>query len=140
MSINLTGTGLTVDKVVQVARGHAPVALDPEARKRIEKCRALLEDKIQKKEIMYGVNTGIGELANVVLTQDQVEEYKRYLIYSNAAGYGIRGRSGPVCAPRPASCSPTTPAPVKPSWPASWSRNSSSGRPSSAFSSSARPP
>ncbi len=88
MSISLTGTGLTVEKIVQVARGGEPVTLAPEARKRIEKCRTLLEDKIQKKEIMYGVNTGIGELANVVLTQDQVEQYQRYIIYSHAAGYG----------------------------------------------------
>ncbi|OGD21383.1 MAG: histidine ammonia-lyase [Candidatus Aminicenantes bacterium RBG_13_64_14] len=88
MSITMSGSGLTVEKVVQVARGGEPVILAPEARKRIEKCRALLEDKIKKNEIMYGVNTGIGELANVVLTQDQVEEYQRYLIYSHAAGYG----------------------------------------------------
>ena len=88
MSITLNGTCLTIEKVVQVARDGAPVALAPEARKRIEKCRALLEDKIRKNEIMYGVNTGIGELANVVLTQDQVEQYQRYIIYSHAAGYG----------------------------------------------------
>ncbi len=88
MSIVLDGKNLTVEKVVSVARRAEPVALSAEARKRIEKCRALLEAKIQKKEIMYGVNTGIGELANVVLTQDQVEKYQRYLIYSHAAGYG----------------------------------------------------
>jgi histidine ammonia-lyase len=88
MPIVLNGSGLTVEKVVQVARQNEPVALAPEARTRIEKCRALLEDKIQKREIMYGVNTGIGELANVVLTQEQVEKYQRYLIYSHAAGYG----------------------------------------------------
>src|SRR3989304_2247099 len=88
MSITLTGTGLTVEKVVQVARGDAPVALAPEALKRIEMCRALLEDKIQKREIMYGVNTGIGELSEVVLTPEQVEQYQRYIIYSHAAGYG----------------------------------------------------
>jgi len=88
MSMILNGSGLTVEKVVQVARGGEPVTLAPEARKRIEKCRALLEDKIKKNEVMYGVNTGIGELANVALTQDQVEQYQRYLIYSHAAGYG----------------------------------------------------
>src|SRR4030043_280160 len=88
MSITLNGTGLTVEKVVQVAREGAAVALAPEALKRIEKCRALLEDKILKKEIMYGVNTGIGERASVVLTQEQVEQYQRYLIYSPAPGYG----------------------------------------------------
>ncbi|MFO7733925.1 MAG: histidine ammonia-lyase [Candidatus Aminicenantes bacterium] len=88
MSIVLEGKNLNIEKVVQVARGREPVALAPEARRRIEKCRALLEDKIQKREIMYGVNTGIGELANVVLTQEQVERYQRYIIYSHAAGYG----------------------------------------------------
>jgi histidine ammonia-lyase len=88
MPITLDGKNLTIEKVVQVARGREPVALAPEARKRIETCRALLEDKIQKREIMYGVNTGIGELANVVLTQEQVERYQRYIIYSHAAGYG----------------------------------------------------
>lgn len=88
MSIVLEGKNLNIEKVVQVARGREPVALAPEARRRIEKCRALLEDKIQKGEIMYGVNTGIGELANVVLTQEQVEQYQRYIIYSHAAGYG----------------------------------------------------
>ncbi|HVP91771.1 MAG TPA: histidine ammonia-lyase [Terriglobales bacterium] len=88
MSVALDGKNLTVEKVVSVARRAEPVSLSPEARKRIEKCRALLEDKIQKKEIMYGVNTGIGELANVVLSQEQVEKYQRYLVYSHAAGYG----------------------------------------------------
>jgi histidine ammonia-lyase len=88
MPVVLNGEGLTIEKVVEVARRSESVGLSPEARKRIERCRALLEDKIQKKEIMYGVNTGIGELANVVLTQEQVEKYQRYLIYSHAAGYG----------------------------------------------------
>jgi len=88
MSIALDGKNLTIEKVVGVARRRDSVALAPEAKKRIEKCRALLEEKIQKQEIMYGVNTGIGELANVVLSQDQVEHYQRYLIYSHAAGYG----------------------------------------------------
>jgi len=88
MSIVLDGKNLTIEKVVEVARRAGPVALSPNAKKRIEKCRALLEEKIEKREIMYGVNTGIGELANVVLTQEQVEKYQRYLIYSHAAGYG----------------------------------------------------
>ena len=88
MSIKLDGSSLTIEKVVEVARRREAVAIDPQAKARIKKCRALLEEKIQKNEIMYGVNTGIGELANVVLNQEQVEKYQRYLIYSHAAGYG----------------------------------------------------
>jgi len=88
MTITLDGHNLTIEKVVQVARENEKIALHSEAVKRIQKCRDLLEDKINKREIMYGVNTGIGELSEVVLTQDQVEQYQRYLIYSHAAGYG----------------------------------------------------
>lgn len=88
MTITLDGHSLTVEKVVQVARENEKIAIHPEAMKRIKKCRDLLEEKIKKKEIVYGVNTGIGELSEVVLTQEQVEKYQRYLIYSHAAGYG----------------------------------------------------
>jgi len=88
MPITIDGHGLHIEDVVGIARGRDPVALHPEARNRIERCRALLEEKIVKKEIMYGVNTGIGELAEVVLTPDQVEKYQRFIVYSHAAGYG----------------------------------------------------
>jgi histidine ammonia-lyase len=87
MSIVVDGH-LTVEQVVKVARENERVELHPEAVERIKKCRALLEDKIKKNEIMYGVNTGIGELANVVLTPEQVERFQKYIIYSHAAGYG----------------------------------------------------
>ncbi|MCR4396810.1 MAG: aromatic amino acid ammonia-lyase, partial [Candidatus Saccharicenans sp.] len=87
MSIVVDGH-LTIDQVVKVARENQPVEIHPEAKARIKKCRSLLEDKIKKNEIMYGVNTGIGELANVVLSQEQVEKFQKYIIYSHAAGYG----------------------------------------------------
>ena len=88
MIITLDGHHLTIEDVVKVARENEKISIDPDAMKRIQKCRDLLEDKIKKKEIMYGVNTGIGELSEVVLTQEQVEKYQKYLIYSHAAGYG----------------------------------------------------
>ena len=37
---------------------------------------------------MYGVNTGIGELSEVVLDDSQVKEFQKYLIYNHAAGIG----------------------------------------------------
>jgi histidine ammonia-lyase len=88
MALTLDGKNLTIEKVVEVSRGGEKVELAPEAKSRIQKCRDLLEDKIQKREIMYGVNTGIGELSEVVLTQEQVQKYQKYIIYSHAAGYG----------------------------------------------------
>jgi histidine ammonia-lyase len=48
----------------------------------------MLEDKISAREIMYGVNTGIGEFSEVALTDDQVQKFQKYLIYNHAAGIG----------------------------------------------------
>lgn len=86
--IVLDGSNLTVEKLVAVARHHEKVALHPEALERIKKCRAMLEKKLKAREIMYGVNTGIGEFSEVVLTDEQVEQFQKYLIYNHAAGIG----------------------------------------------------
>ncbi len=88
MSIIITGRDLTIEDVVSVARHHTPVSLHPDALARIKRCRAMLEEKIVAKEIMYGVNTGIGEFSEVVLNDDQVKDFQKYLIYNHAAGIG----------------------------------------------------
>jgi histidine ammonia-lyase len=88
MTVILDGSNLTVDKLVRIARHGEQVELAPEAVERIKVCRAMLEEKIQAHEIMYGVNTGIGEFSEVVLTDEQVGQFQRYLIYNHAAGIG----------------------------------------------------
>jgi histidine ammonia-lyase len=88
MSLIITGSNLTIDDVVKVARHHEKVELHPDAIERIKRCRAMLEKKIVAREIMYGVNTGIGEFSEVVLTDDQVKDFQKYLIYNHAAGIG----------------------------------------------------
>jgi len=88
MSIILDGSNLTIDKLVRIARFHEKVELAPEALERIKQCRAMLEEKIKAREIMYGVNTGIGEFSEVVLSDEQIEQFQRYLIYNHAAGIG----------------------------------------------------
>ncbi|MBN2493966.1 MAG: aromatic amino acid lyase [Deltaproteobacteria bacterium] len=88
MAITLDGSGLSVEKLVQIARHAEKVSLHPEAAQRIQTCRAMLEKKIQAREIMYGVNTGIGEFSEVVLDDEQVKQFQKYLIYNHAAGIG----------------------------------------------------
>ena len=88
MPVSLDGTRLTIEDVVKVARHGEQVELTPAAIERINTCRAMLDKKIVAREIMYGVNTGIGELSEVVLTDEQVQQFQRYLIYNHAAGIG----------------------------------------------------
>jgi histidine ammonia-lyase len=88
MTVVLDGSGLTVEKLVRIARHGEKVELHPDAIERIKICRAMLEEKIEAREIMYGVNTGIGEFSEVVLTDEQTQQFQRYLIYNHAAGIG----------------------------------------------------
>ncbi len=88
MSVVLDGSNLTIEKLVAIARHNEKVELHPDALERIKICRAMLEEKIKAHEIMYGVNTGIGEFSEVVLNDDQVKEFQKYLIYNHAAGIG----------------------------------------------------
>ncbi len=88
MAIILDGASLTIEKLVDIARHGAKVELHPRALDRIRVCRAMLEQKVQAHEIMYGVNTGIGEFSEVVLNDEQVKQFQRYLIYNHAAGIG----------------------------------------------------
>ena len=88
MTLSVTGKGLAIDDVVKVARGGERVELHPDAVARIRKCRAFLEERLAAKEVMYGTNTGIGEFSEMVLSDEQVLQFQRYLIYNHAAGIG----------------------------------------------------
>ncbi|MBN2154431.1 MAG: aromatic amino acid lyase [Candidatus Lokiarchaeota archaeon] len=88
MTYVIKGTGLAIEDVVRVARHNEKVELHSDAMARMKKCRAMLEEKINAHEIMYGVNTGIGEFSEVVLDDDQTKQFQRYLIYNHAAGIG----------------------------------------------------
>ncbi|OFX61052.1 MAG: phenylalanine ammonia-lyase [Bacteroidetes bacterium GWA2_30_7] len=88
MSIIINGQGLTIEALVNVARNNKKVELHPEALARIKKCRAMVERKLEAHEIMYGINTGIGEFSEIVLNDEQVKDFQKYLIYNHAAGIG----------------------------------------------------
>src|SRR3970282_2272073 len=88
MPIKLDGSELTVEKLVRIARDKEKVELSKDSLEIIKVCRAMLEEKLKAREIMYGTNTGIGEFSEVVLNDEQVKEFQKYLIYNHSAGIG----------------------------------------------------
>src|SRR5205085_11520046 len=73
---------------VAVARGGARVALGEEARAAMEASAAVVAGLVDAEEPAYGVSTGFGSLANVVIPDDRREELQRALVRSHAAGMG----------------------------------------------------
>jgi histidine ammonia-lyase len=88
MAVVFTGKNLRVEDIERIARHNEKIEVAPEAWERIKRCRAMCEEKIERREIMYGVTTGIGEFSEVVLTPEQTQAYQKYLIYSHTAGIG----------------------------------------------------
>ncbi len=88
MAIILDGSNLTVEKLVRIARYGEKVELSPEAIDRIKVCREMVERKIAAREIMYGINTGIGEFSEIIFTDEQIKQFQKWLIFNHAAGIG----------------------------------------------------
>lgn len=88
MSVTLTGTSLTLSDVVAVARQAAQVVVAPEARAAARRGRETVEAAIASGSTIYGVNTGFGKLAGVVIPAGRLQELQRNLILSHAAGVG----------------------------------------------------
>lgn len=88
MSIRIDGESLTIEKVTDIARKNEKIEIPEKVYDRIKACRAIVEDGISKNKIMYGLNTGIGELAEVILPNEKIRDFQKFLVYSHAAGYG----------------------------------------------------
>ena len=74
--------------VVAVARRMAPVRLDGGAGKGIEASRAIVEQHLGRERPIYGLNTGIGALADVRIPPEDLGQLQRNIIRSHAAGTG----------------------------------------------------
>ena len=88
MSVEINGNNLSINDLVQVARNSVKVTLSKSSIDKIKSCRDLVEEKIKANEIMYGINTGIGEFSETILKPGQIKDFQKYLIYNHAAGIG----------------------------------------------------
>ena len=88
MEVVLDGNSLSIDQLVQAARQGAKVVLSPKAKAKIQSSRAYLERCVAEGTAIYGVTTGIGELARIRITPEQSAELQRRIIYSHSAGTG----------------------------------------------------
>src|SRR5688572_2839427 len=84
----LTGRDLTIDQVIEVARGRRAVELDPQAAERMRASRAVIERLVADGATVYGVTTGFGDLADVRIEPARTAELQRNLVRSHAAGVG----------------------------------------------------
>jgi histidine ammonia-lyase len=87
-TVTLTGDRLTLEDLVAVARRGFRVALAPEAVERVEAARAVIDTAVAEGRVVYGVTTGFGKFADVVIPHEKLRELQLNLVRSHAAGVG----------------------------------------------------
>jgi len=88
MTVSIDGESLTIDELIQVARHDMKIELAESAKTQIKKSRDVIETAIKEGRIVYGVNTGFGELANVSISRADLAKLQVNLIRSHSAGVG----------------------------------------------------
>jgi histidine ammonia-lyase len=86
--IALSGTSLSPADVIAVSRRGTRVALGADACAAMARSADVVARLASSEEPIYGVSTGFGSLANVLIPADRREELQRSLIRSHAAGMG----------------------------------------------------
>ena len=87
-SLVLDGSSLTLDFVHEVAAGRRMVTLSPAARSQMVRSRDLVDRLLGSGARIYGVTTGFGRLANVVISSDQQRDLQKNLVRSHSSGFG----------------------------------------------------
>ena len=87
-AIAIDGRSLTIDDVVAVAREHVRVTLAEDARERMRASNAIVEQIVERNEVVYGVTTGFGKLSDMAIPPNRLAELQVNLVRSHAAGVG----------------------------------------------------
>jgi histidine ammonia-lyase len=86
--IAIDGRSLTLDDLSLVAAGGTSAELSADARQRVAACRDVIQRALSRGDVIYGVNTGFGDLANVRIPADKLQLLQERLVLSHAAGMG----------------------------------------------------
>ena len=82
------GQALSFADVVAVAHGRARVELLTEVKDAMAPARAVVDDAVRSGETVYGISTGIGDLANVRIDTGLALELQRDIVRSHATAVG----------------------------------------------------
>jgi histidine ammonia-lyase len=88
MTVEADGESLTPEDVARVAREDESVVVPEATRERVRNTRERVEAVVESGEVVYGLNTGFGELVDVRIPPEDVEQLQTNLVRSHAAGAG----------------------------------------------------
>ncbi len=79
---------LTLTQVFEIAHGKSQVQLSSKTKEIVQKSRDVVDQIVAKKQVVYGINTGFGRLADVHIPNDELKQLQLNLVRSHAVGVG----------------------------------------------------
>lgn len=98
MTIVISGSGLGIEDVVQVARTRERIALAADAETRMVASRAAVDEALERGEVVYGLTTGVGALRREQVAIDELSWVGERLLISHSVGQGRAADRGSVRA------------------------------------------
>jgi histidine ammonia-lyase len=86
--IEVDGHHLDLEQVYQVAVKREKVKLSEKAIERIKAGRKIVDEMLKIGKPYYGINTGVGRLAEVRIESKDIDELQRNIVRSHAVGVG----------------------------------------------------
>jgi histidine ammonia-lyase len=86
--VELTGSTLTVEDVVAVARRGVRVRVSEEALQRVRQARTVVERVLARGTPVYGMNTGLGSLSRHHVPLEELERFSFATVADQTASYG----------------------------------------------------
>src|SRR4051812_36636210 len=87
-ALHINGNDLTLEDLREVVYARRPVLLDAEARERVERARAVVDDLVANDRLAYAITTGVGMLSDVRINAEQNRELQVNLLRSHPVGAG----------------------------------------------------
>jgi len=91
MMHKISTSRLTLETIQEIFLENKKISLSEEAIQNIQKCRAYLDDKMERESApIYGINTGFGSLCDVKIGKENLTLLQENLVRSHSCGTGDR--------------------------------------------------
>lgn len=84
----VSGDGLSIEDVVAVARNNARIIVPKKVIDQIQANWDAIAQMLDRGDVMYGLNTGIGGFGNVKISKDKAGELSTRMLRAHSSGYG----------------------------------------------------
>jgi Histidine ammonia-lyase len=80
-TLKLDGHTLTIEDVENVALGKTAVGLSEQAMEQLKNSRKVVEEFLDRREVVYGITTGFGKFKDVYIAPEETEELQKNFLF-----------------------------------------------------------